>query len=255
MAEPATMTSSPSHESSAKARIIIIGATTGIGRALAELFLTKGYAVAISGRTEAALQSFAQISAANKVVTRRFDVTQPGKTEHLDAMIAELGGMDIFVYCAGGGDTNKNLDEAFELEMFNTNAGGFIDLTCHAFNYFVGQGSGQIVGISSLAALRGLQAAPAYSASKAFISNYLEALWIRARKAKLNIAVTDILPGFVATKGSQENLFWVVPLQKAARQIGDAIEARRKKAYISRRWTLVAWVMRNAPNWLMVKAT
>jgi short-subunit dehydrogenase len=71
---------------------------------------------------------------------------------------------------------------------------------------------------------------------------------------KKNISVTCIEPGFVATKMAKSNrLFWVVPVEKAARQIKSAIQRKKRKAYISRRWCLVARVLRWMPHWLYKK--
>jgi short-subunit dehydrogenase len=113
------------------------------------------------------------------------------------------------------------------------------------------RGSGQIVGISSIAALRGNRAAPAYNASKAFISNYLEALRNRFRKLNLPIVVTDVQPGFVDTAMAKgEGVFWAAAPEKAARQIFTAIGKRKEHAYVTKRWRVIAWVLKAAPNWL-----
>jgi short-subunit dehydrogenase len=150
---------------------------------------------------------------------------------------------------------SPDLNEANERTTFATNTDSFHDLTVFAFNYFMSQKQpGHIVGISSIAANRGLHAAPAYNASKAFMSNYLEGLWFKAKKMKAPISVTDIQPGFVATKMAQGNLFWVVPVPKAARQIVNAIASKKKKAYISKRWQLIAIIMRLTPSSLLGKA-
>ncbi|MGZ3939900.1 MAG: hypothetical protein ACXVLT_15020, partial [Flavisolibacter sp.] len=90
--------------------------------------------------------------------------------------------------------------------------------------------------------------APAYSASKAFMSNYAEGLNIKARRLKKDIVVTDIRPGFINTKMANGNRqFWVVPKEKAAGQIIKTIKNKKRVAYISRRWWLVAQVMKWLP--------
>ena len=74
-------------------------------------------------------------------------------------------------------------------------------------------------------------AAPAYNASKAFVSNYMEGLRQKVRKPNLPITVTDIQPGLVDTAMAQgEGLFRVAPPEKAARQIHEVIKRRRKHA-------------------------
>jgi short-subunit dehydrogenase len=93
------------------------------------------------------------------------------------------------------------------------------------------RGSGHLVGISSIAALRGNRVAPAYNASKAFVSNYLEGVRNRFAKLKLRVAVTDVQPGYVDTPMAKGNLFWVASPEKAARQILAATRARRHHVY------------------------
>ncbi len=236
-------------------RVIIVGGTTGIGRAMAELYLQKGCAVGVTGRTMAALQSLQEQFSNHKVAVQCFDVNSHDRRQQLQTLIDDLGGMDVFIYCAGIGVVSHDLNEENEFSTFSTNTTSFHDLTMFAFNYFLSQKQhGQIVGISSIAANRGLHAAPAYNASKAFMSNYLEGLWFKARKMKVPISVTDIQPGFVATKMAQGNLFWVVPVEKAARQIIAAIQNKKKRAYISKRWRLIAMLLRMAPSPLISKA-
>ena len=99
------------------------------------------------------------------------------------------------------------------------------------------RGSGHIVSVSSIAALRGNRAAPAYNASKAFMSNYMEALRNRFPKLKLAIVVTDVQPGFVDTAMAKgEGVFWASAPEKAARQIFAAICNGKEHAYVTKRW-------------------
>src|SRR5258706_12540012 len=117
-----------------------------------------------------------------------------------------------------------------------------------AFNFFVKQGYGQLVIISSIAANRGNSSAPAYSASKAFQSVYFEGLAIKAGKLEKRVTITCIEPGFVRSKmAKSDKLFWVVPVDKAARQIIRAIDKKKRKAYISKRWWLIAKLLRWMP--------
>ena len=118
------------------------------------------------------------------------------------------------------------------------------------FNYFLQQGHGKIAAISSIASVKGLGLAPAYSASKAFMSNYMEGLHMKARRLKANIYITDIQPGFVNTKPASNPRFWAASPQKAAKQIIAAINAKKWRAYITRRWWLIAVLMKYMPSWL-----
>jgi short-subunit dehydrogenase len=228
-------------------KIIIIGATSGIGSALAKLYLQNGDKVAVTGRRKNLLDKLEQESQ-SKIITECFDVTGNENIAHLKSIIEKLGGLDVLIYNAGYGDVSKSLDWEIDRRTTKTNVNGFIEIVNYAFNYFVKQGYGQIAGTSSIASIRGNSWAPAYSASKAFMSVYMEGLRMKASKMKINIAVTDILPGFVNTKMSKGNRqFWIVPLQKAAKQIFHAIQKKKRRAYISHRWIIIAWLLKWVP--------
>jgi short-subunit dehydrogenase len=114
-----------------------------------------------------------------------------------------------------------------------------------AYGYFEKHPPGQIVGISSVAALRGNPLAPAYNASKAYQSNYLQSLRIKSRKAGKDIRVTEIRPGFVDTDMAKgDKLFWVASPEKAALLMYKAIIRKKRVAYISRRWRIFAFLLK-----------
>ena len=95
--------------------------------------------------------------------------------------------------------------------------------------------------------------APAYNASKAFVSNYLQGLRQKFSKLRLPIIVTDVQPGFVDTAMAKGDVFWVTSPKQAAQQIFDAIRKQKKHVYVSKRWRLVAWLLKAAPDWLYHK--
>src|SRR6188508_2329452 len=234
-------------------RIIIVGATSGIGRKMAELYAAAGNIVGITGRRKELLDEIENIFP-DKIKTECFDVTGNENIERLADLIQKTGGLDILVYSSGFGEFSKEMDWEIDKPTVDTNVYGFIQITNWAFNYFIRQGHGSMAVISSIAANRGNSWAPAYSASKAFQSNYFEALAIKANKMKKHIGIICIEPGFVNTnmaKGYKK--FWVVPLEKAARQIIAGIEKKKQKVYISKRWWLVARLMRLTPFWLYKK--
>ncbi|RMG31032.1 MAG: SDR family NAD(P)-dependent oxidoreductase [Methanobacteriota archaeon] len=137
-----------------------------------------------------------------------------------------------------------------EKQVIEVNVIGFVALANWAMEYFKERGGGHIVGISSIAALKGYGRTPAYCASKAFISTYMQGLQQRSNKKRMGITVTDVKPGFVATPMTEKNkgMFWVAPVEKAARQIYQAIAKRKRHAYITRRWRLVAWAIKAMPD-------
>jgi len=234
-------------------KVIIVGATSGIGRKMAELYAAAGNIVGITGRRKELLDEIENIFP-DKIKTECFDVTGDENIERLATLIQKTGGLDILVYSSGFGELSKEMDWEIDKPTVDTNVYGFIQITNWAFNYFIRQGHGSMAVISSIAANRGNSWAPAYSASKAFQSNYFEALTIKANKMKKHIGIICIEPGFVNTnmaKGYKK--FWVVPLEKAARQIIAGIEKKKQKVYVSKRWWLVARLMRMTPFWLYKK--
>lgn len=234
-------------------KVIIIGASSGIGRALALIYLNAGCQVGITGRRKELLEEI-QKEYPNQVYVEPFDVQSDNAAEHLELLVKKMGGMDLLVYNSGFGDTSKDLNWEIEKRTYETNVKGFIAIVHKAFNYFVAQGHGQIAAISSVAALRGNSEAPGYSASKAFMSTYMEGLHMKALKLRtpdgkrIPISVTDILPGFIATKPVKaDTVFWVAAVDKAVKQIYQAIEKKKRRVYVPKRWALVAWILKWVP--------
>jgi short-subunit dehydrogenase len=165
-----------------------------------------------------------------------------------------MGGVDVVVISAAVSNVGGALEFAKEREVIRTNVVGFAALVDYSYRYFCERGGGHIVAISSVSGIRGRPCMPAYSASKAFVSNYVEALRCRAKKQKTNVLFTDIRPGYVDTEMlglmSEGKAFWVCSAENAAKEIARAIMRRKKVAYITRRWGLVAFIMRFIPDWV-----
>jgi short-subunit dehydrogenase len=183
-------------------------------------------------------------------VIKTVDVSRPELAMPLvRELIEELRDVELFVVSAGTGFNNAALAWKPERETIAVNVLGFASMVNVAVAHFEARGSGHLVGISSLAALRGIGAAPAYAASKAFVSNYMQGVRYRFKKLKLPVVVTDVQPGFVATRMAKaERQFWVASPETAARQIAAAIRRRKRRAYVTRRWRLVAWLMQLLPD-------
>lgn len=236
-----------------KQRIIIIGATSGLGRGLAERYISEGYDVGIVGRRQEILE---KMSSGNmRVWMQTADVTDLDTvTDRLEKLRCEMGGMDRLVLCSGVGRMNPDLDFSVELPTVDTNVRGWTAVVDWAFSVFMKQGYGQLAVISSVAGLRGLAPAPAYAASKAYQIHYLESLRQRVRiEGKIKVIVTDIRPGFVRTPllSHPEKLFWVDEPDKAVAAIYNVIEKEKKTAVITRRWAMLAPLMKIAPEWLV----
>lgn len=235
-------------------KAIVIGASSGIGRELALILSRNGYAVGVMARRVQLLEELRNDLGAHGHVGA-IDVSDPAAAmDALAGLIERMGGVDLVVISAGTGHLNESLDWALENETIKTNVTGFAVVANVAFKHFLENGAGHLVGISSLAALRGGRESPAYNASKAFASNYLEGLRQKAGKMGLPIIVTDIKPGFVKTEMAKgEGIFWAAEADKAAEQIYDAIKKGKSGAYVTRRWRLIAWLMKLMPRFIYAK--
>lgn len=231
---------------------IIIGASSGIGESLAEHLSGVGYRLVLTGRRTQRLDALRERLSGDNVVQYMDVSAVDGLEDQFERALDTVGKADLVVISAGIGHPNPSLDVSLEQETLNTNVRGFVTLACAAFRHFERQGGGHLVGISSVAGQCGNAGAPAYSASKAFVSNYLEGLRLRSLKDGLNITVTDIRPGFVDTAMAQgEGLFWVASPQRAALQIVNAISRKSRRAYVTKRWRLIAWLLKWSPDWLL----
>lgn len=252
-----------------------MGATSGIGQEVARLLAANGYEVGIAGRREERLVQMAQ--ATPGIVThRQIDVTKEDAPTELQKLIDELGGMDLYFHSSGIGWENVALDADKELKTVETNGVGFVRMVSAAYNWFAEQradeakqraeGDEQRAGdkerkariacITSIARTRGLGAAPAYSATKRMQAHYLECLSQQARMRHLNIGITDIRPGFVATDLIAGSHF---PLQlkaeDVARTIVRAIERGSEVVTIDWRYRLLVAAWQLIPRWLWVRLT
>jgi len=207
----------------------------------------QGYGLGLVGRRSEILADL-KSEFTTEVTVQTLDVTDDSARAEMRQLIERMGGVDVVVVNAGIGLVDESLPWSYEEQMIATNVTGFAAMTNVAWHYFQEKGHGHIVGISSIAAIRG-GGVPAYYASKAFVSHYLQGLRYLAAKSDAKITVTDIQPGFVDTAlAFGEGMFWVASAQKAARQIYRAIKLRKKHAYITKRWRLVAWALKLVPD-------
>jgi short-subunit dehydrogenase len=233
---------------------IVIGATSGIGRELAVILSQHGYAVGLAGRRLNLLEEL-KSQLKTPAFIKRIDISIiPDAMRLLNELISEMGEVDLIVISSGIGFINPDLLWEHEKNTIDVNVLGFTAMANVAFQHFKQIGRGHLVGISSIAAIFGHRGAPAYNASKAFVSNYLEGLRNKAIHEKLDITVTDIKPGFVDTAMAiSDRLFWLAPVHKASWQIYRAIEKKKSHAYITKRWTLAAWLLNLLPRFIRAR--
>ena len=235
-------------------KVIIIGATSGIGREVALIYIAQGWKVGVAGRREAELEAL-RAAYPEQVSAQVLDVTHEDAPEKLQALIEQVGGMDVFLLSSGIGKQNPTLETELELATAATNVEGFIRMTNAAFHYFERQGHGHLAVISSIAGTKGLGAAPAYSATKGFQNIYMDALDQLARIKKLNIRFTDIRPGFVATPllNNQKKYPMLMDAPIVALDIVSAIEKKKRVAIIDWKFRLLVGFWRLIPKWIWLR--
>lgn len=232
-------------------RIVIVGATSGIGLEVAKLCIREGWLVGTAGRREEALAELKAL-APEQVVTQAIDVTRDDAPECLLRLIGKLGGMDIYLHCAGIGSRNTDLRPDIEISTLRTNGEGFVRMVTAAFGYFRGNGGGHLAVISSIAGTRGLGSAPAYSATKRMQNIYIDALAQLSRMEGYGIRFTDIRPGFVDTPllKDQDHYPMLMEVHKVARRIMQVLRTERRRVVIDRRYALLVFFWKLVPEWL-----
>ena len=232
-------------------KVIIIGATSGIGKGLAEYYSANGWSVGATGRREHLLLELRQNN--QNIHIKAFDVLSANCTTLLQELINEMGGVDLAIISSATGFVNPSLDFKIEVDTTKLNVVAFTELADFLYNFFSTQGHGHLAGISSIAGIRGVYMSPAYSASKAYNATYLEALRCRAVKEKKKIKVSTIFPGFVDTEmiGKDTPTFWKSDVKTVVKQIAASLRRKRRKIYVTRRWRWVAFVFRLLPSYIL----
>lgn len=227
---------------------IIVGASSGIGEALARQLAGEGWRLALAARRLNKLQQLAE-QLPTPSLTSSIDLSNAAACRQDFARMAEhLGRVDLVVISSGTGDVNERLDWTVEQHTLAVNVMGFAAVAQAAFELFASQGHGHLVGISSIAKFRASGGAASYCASKAFVAMYLDGLRDLARSRQLDIVVTEACPGFVDTAMMKaDKPFWVASPERAAQRIYQAIGKRAKRVYVTRRWRLIAWLLRLLP--------
>ena len=234
-------------------KIIIIGASSGIGEACAKKFSEEWWQVGLTARRIGLLKKI-QGGLPTKSFVQQMDVSNFSETQKwLLDLIEKMWGVDVIFHNAWIGIVNEKLDWDKDKKTIDVDVKWFVMVAQTAIKYFMKKKKWHFVATSSVAALRGIEDSPVYGGSKAFVSNYMEGLRKKVVLAKLDIAVTDLQPGFIDTPMQQpvkNEMFWVVSQEKAAKQIYYAIVKRKRHAYIPCRWWFFAQLMKIIPRFL-----
>lgn len=211
-------------------RMLVIGATSGIGRALVEAARARGYEAVAAGRR-------ANLLAEIGGETLELDATAPDALGKIEAV-----GADTVVFNAGFGQRSETPDWALTEQTLRLNVLAFERVAqwaltrCETF-----------AATASVAGLRGLERTNGYSASKAYMITALEGYRRLARHGGFRCRYVTLLPGFVDTEMGKASDFWKCSTSEAAFCILRALERGRRVAYVTPRWRWIGVLMRLMP--------
>jgi len=233
---------------------LIVGASSGVGAALARRLAREGYALGLVARRSNRLQALCeevQRTCGARALAYRHDVLNTAEVPALLEKAADdLGRLDLFIYCAGvlfpnDSTTYHAEEDLLTLQVNLVGAAAWINPAAERFRQ---ERAGHIVGIGSIAGDRGRRGMPAYTASKAGLHTYLEGM--RNRLWREGVTVTTIKLGQVETDmlRNADRKRNPISADRAAELIWRAIEQRRQTVYVPSWWRLVGLAVRHLPS-------
>jgi short-subunit dehydrogenase len=239
-------------------RVFLTGASSGIGEALARHYARQGATLGLTARRADFLASLAG-SLGGAVATYAADVRDREAMRSAARHFIDTHGLpDLVIGNAGishGTLTGEDADAQVFQDILDTNVVGLV----HTFSPFVeamrARGSGTLAGIASVAGLRGLPGAGAYSASKAAAIAYLESL--RVELHGTGVRVTTVCPGYIATPMTEKNPYpmpFILTADEFARRFARAVHSRRRFAVIPWQMAIAGRMLRLLPPWLYDRA-
>jgi short-subunit dehydrogenase len=238
-------------------RVFITGASSGIGAALARQYAAQGATLGlVARRRDVLLQLVASLPNRANHKIYALDVTDHAALAGAAAdFIAAVGGADIVI--ANAGVSQGTLTEhAEDLAVFETILATNVSATVATFAPFIGAMKAQstpcrLVGIGSVAGIRGLPGAGAYCASKAAVLSYCESLRLELKPH--GIRVVTLAPGYIDTPMTRQNAYrmpFLMPVERFAAQAARSIAAGTSYRVIPWQMGVVAKLLRALPNWL-----
>lgn len=233
-------------------RVFITGASSGIGAALAFLYARRGAQLGLVGRRGAALEALRASLPGSGHEVYALDVRDRGALHSAAGHFLAGGPVDIVIASAGisAGTLTEELDD---FEVFEAIMATNLNATVATFEPFIAsmkaQGRGRLVGVASVAAVRGLPGAGAYSASKAAVRNYCESLRVELRPS--GVKVVTLAPGFIRTPMTAHNPYnmpFLMPVEHFAEQAAKAIDGGVSYKIIPWQMAWVAELLRCVPN-------
>jgi NAD(P)-dependent dehydrogenase (short-subunit alcohol dehydrogenase family) len=237
-------------------KAIVVGASSGIGEAVARQLAGAGADVAILARRLPELERLAATHPGRMRPYAHEVRDSEAVPELFGRIVADLGGLDLLVYAAGVMPEIAEAEYDFEKDraMIEVNLLGAMAWMNPAAARFEAARSGTLLGISSVAGERGRRGNPGYGTSKAALSTYLEAL--RNRCSRHGVNVVTVKPGYVDTPMTRgkKGLFWLISADQAARSsLSLARRGSSASGFVPARWALVALVLRLLPSFVFRK--
>jgi short-subunit dehydrogenase len=237
-------------------RVWLVGASTGIGRAVAEALHGLGAKVIVSARSAGALQELAKQFAGLQTVP--LDATDQAAVKAAAAHLLQTGPLDLVMYCAGIYQPLRAQEMKSETmaQHMNVNYLGAVYVTEGVMPAMLAAKRGHLSYVSSVAGFRGLPKALAYGPTKAALINMAEALYIDLHDEGLGVSIIN--PGFVDTPLTSQNTFRMPALispAQAAIEIIAGWEAGKFEMHFPKRFTAWLKLMRSAPHSLYFKMT
>lgn len=235
-------------------RVVISGASSGLGLALAQHYLQHGAHVAACARRADLLHSLSE-QFPGQVYCYPLDVRDAAALQAAaQDFIVQVGVPDIVIANAGvsSGTLTEYAEDihAFQ-QVMDINVMGVVKTFQPFISAMRDAGSGTLVGVASVAGFRGLPGAGAYSASKGALISYLESL--RAELYGSGVSVVTLCPGYIETPMTAINPYtmpFILPADTAARRIARVIKARKSFAVVPWQMGLVGSLLKLLPNWL-----
>ncbi len=235
-------------------RVWIIGASSGIGRATAELLLQKGATVAVSARNQAALDEMAQTYP--NAVALAVDVTQQDSLQAAYQQFCAEQPLDLYLHCAADYHPMRawDMDVVQMQRSMAINYGGVLNVLNLVVPDFLARKQGRIVVIASVAGYMGLPKALAYGPTKAALINLCESLYLDLKPRGIDVQVVN--PGFVATPLTANNDFDMPDLmtaEQAAIQLVSGLESNRFEISFPKRFTSTLKLIKRLPYGLKLR--
>ena len=201
-------------------KIWITGASSGIGKAVAEKFAKEGWMVAVSARRKEILEN---MSKDQNIFSFPLDVTKSEDCKNVfDSIISKFENVDLCIFCSGTYDPKKEQEMDLKQNKFVMDVNYFGTLNCvkAVEKYFKDKRNGHISIVSSIAGYRGLPNSSGYGPSKAALTNFAESIYFDFKK--FNVRVSVISPGFIKTPLTDKNEF-DMPFLKSPEYAADKV--------------------------------